>query len=92
MLPKSSKSIRTALKKTRGMLDKIETMLDEDRYCADIAQQVNAAIGLLKSLNREVLISHLHTCGAHRLGSKVETERQEFIDELLHIANITKRA
>lgn len=73
------------------MLEKIDHMLDEGRYCADIVQQVNATIGLLRGMNREVLVSHLHTCGSTRLASKNMKVRQEFIDELLHIANITSR-
>lgn len=91
MLPASEQSVRTNLKKARGMLENIERMVDEQRYCADIAQQVNATMGLLRSLNREILNSHLHTCGANKLASKNTKVRQEFIDELLHIANITSR-
>jgi DNA-binding FrmR family transcriptional regulator len=78
MLPENSTAIRVALKKTRGMVEKIDTMLDEDRYCIDIAQQVNAAIGLLRGINRTILVNHLHTCrlarqektpGVHRRGT-----------------------
>ncbi len=44
------------------MLDKIEKMLAEKSYCTDIAQQINATIGLLRSANMVLLESHLQTC------------------------------
>lgn len=91
MLPENSAAIRVALKKTRGMVEKIDTMLDEDRYCIDIAQQVNAAIGLLRGINRTILVHHLHTCGRDKLASPDKKTRQEFIDEVLHVTEVTGR-
>lgn len=88
----STTQIKISLKKARGMLDKIEKLLDEDKYCIDIAQQVNATAGLLRGINREILISHLHTCGAHKLGSKDPTERDAFIAEVLRVTDVTSRA
>lgn len=91
MLPKSSAAIRLSVKKARGMLEKVEQMLDDQRYCIDIAQQVNATIGLLRGMNKEILISHLQTCGAHKLGSKNERVRAEFIEEVLRVTDVTSR-
>lgn len=34
-------------------------VVDEDRYCIDISDQLLASIGLLKSLNKEVINAHL---------------------------------
>ena len=84
-------ALRVPVKKAKGMLDKIDGMLAEDRYCADIVQQVNATIGLLRGLNREILSNHLHTGGRTRLASSSAKVRQGFIDELLQIANVTSR-
>lgn len=52
------------LKKALGTLKKVEQMIESDQYCADIAHQVNAAMGLLQSVNRELLKNHLACCGA----------------------------
>ena len=46
-----SSKIKTNLKKVQGQIAVIEKMVDEERYCIDVAQQVNAAIGLLKQTN-----------------------------------------
>ncbi|MBK8596170.1 MAG: metal-sensing transcriptional repressor [Holophagales bacterium] len=91
MLPKNAAAVRLSVKKARGMLEKVETMLGEQRYCIDIAQQVNATIGLLRGMNKEILVSHLQTCGAHKLSSKVSRVRDEFIDEVLRVTDVTSR-
>jgi len=92
MLPDQAKRVRTSLRKARGILEKLEGMLDEDRYCIDIAQQVNASIGLLKGANKEILVSHLQTCGVEKLASSNPHERHAFIEEVLRVANVTSRA
>ena len=55
MLPDYKTKILSNIKKTRGLMDTIQKMLEEDRYCMDVAQQVNAALGLLRSANATIL-------------------------------------
>ncbi|NLY19506.1 MAG: metal-sensing transcriptional repressor [Clostridiaceae bacterium] len=50
------------LKTARGQLDGILKMIDEDRYCIDISNQLMAAQAILKSVNRQVLHAHLENC------------------------------
>ncbi|MCB9806712.1 metal-sensing transcriptional repressor [Candidatus Peribacteria bacterium] len=42
--PSLQKKLLLSLKKTQGTLTKVSTMIEQDQYCADIGQQVNAAI------------------------------------------------
>ena len=79
------KKLFTALKKIRGLTDKIEKMVDEDAYCMDTAQQVNATIGLLRGLNKEVLRNHLLCCGSEAFSGKWNQSKEAFIDEMLQI-------
>ena len=58
------------------MLKKINTMIEADEYCGDIAQQINATIGLLKKMNTDLLKSHLICCGKSKLFSSDEQEVQ----------------
>jgi DNA-binding FrmR family transcriptional regulator len=46
-----------------GTINKVIQMIEEDKYCVDIASQVNAAVGLLKSVNTTLLENHLACCG-----------------------------
>jgi DNA-binding FrmR family transcriptional regulator len=72
-------------------MDTIQKMIDEDRYCMDVAQQINAALWLLKSANTTILEWHLNSCASHKLSSKDPNEKEAFIGELLHVFNISKR-
>jgi CsoR family transcriptional regulator, copper-sensing transcriptional repressor len=59
---KNKEKLSLNIKKAQGSLKKISQMIEDDIYCADIAHQVNACMGLLQSLNRELLRNHLNCC------------------------------
>ncbi|MDP2669819.1 MAG: metal-sensitive transcriptional regulator [bacterium] len=83
------KDITLSLKKAQGMIVKLQQMLDEDLYCADIAMQVSATIGLLKRVNTQLLKNHLLCCGKNKLTSPDTGQVKEFIEELVKVWNIT---
>ncbi len=70
------------IKTARGQLDGVLRMIEEDRYCLDIAGQLVAAQAILKKANREVLAAHLDTCVAGALESH---EAREKITELVDL-------
>ena len=78
------------LKKVRGQLDLLIKMVEDDRYCVDIIQQSNAAIGILRQANNMMLESHLHTCGK-KLNSSDQKEREDFIKEIIRVCNVSNR-
>lgn len=55
---KVSKLLKTA----RGQLDGILKMVDDDRYCIDISNQVLATISILNKVNKEIIRAHLGSC------------------------------
>lgn len=57
-----SGSVAHKLKVARGQLDGILRMIDEDRYCVDIANQLLATQSLLKSASQEILQAHIRSC------------------------------
>ncbi|HHX77300.1 MAG TPA: metal-sensitive transcriptional regulator [Firmicutes bacterium] len=50
------------LKTAAGHLKGIEKMVQEDRYCVDVLQQLNAVISSLHKISELVLEKHLHSC------------------------------
>lgn len=50
------------LKTARGQIDGILTMIEEDRYCIDISNQILASQALLGKANAEVLKAHVDHC------------------------------
>jgi len=87
--PYASKAERN-LVKARGLVDTVLRMKTEGRYCMDLIQQCNAAIGMLQQANNLILESHLHSCG-ETLKSKDAKEKQRFITELLRVFNVSQR-
>ncbi len=73
------------------MLEKIDRMLEDEAYCADIAQQINATIGLLRSANAALLENHLQTCGVKRIQSGDPEAIAEFSEEVMRVWNVTQR-
>lgn len=51
--------ITHSIKIARGQLDGILRMIEEDRYCADISNQLLATQALLKRVNQEILRAHI---------------------------------
>lgn len=73
------------LKTVRGQLDGLIKMVEEDRYCIDVSNQLMASISILKNINKDVLSSHLEHCvyGAISEGNKEDAE-----SKILEIENI----
>ena len=55
-------TIARLVKTARGQLDGILTMIEEDRYCMDISNQIMAARSILDKANRMVLKAHMGCC------------------------------
>lgn len=50
------------LKTARGQLDGILKMVEDDRYCIDISNQILATESILKRANREIIRAHMQGC------------------------------
>lgn len=74
------KTVARLLKTARGQLDGILRMVEEDRYCIDISQQIMATEALLNRVNKEILTAHLKHCVRE---AKTDQERTEKVDEFV---------
>lgn len=75
------KTIRK-LKTVSGQIDGLIKMIEDDRYCIDISNQVMASISILKNVNKDVLRGHLEHCVYDSLKQKNEEDIKEKIDEI----------
>jgi CsoR family transcriptional regulator, copper-sensing transcriptional repressor len=48
-------SVRFRLRSARGHLDGVIRMVDEDRYCVDLLDQLSAVAGALDRIRRDIL-------------------------------------
>ena len=74
------KTVLRLLKTARGQIDGIIKMVEEDRYCMDISQQLTAADAMLRRANREILSAHLKHCVENARDDKEQADK---IDELV---------
>ena len=83
--PLLQKKLLLAVKKTQGTLNKVSTMIEKDEYCAEIGQQINAAIGLLRAVNVDLMKNHLLCCGKRELSNIDMTKAENFVEEFVRI-------
>jgi len=83
------KQVTQALKTARGQLDGILRMVEEDRYCVDISNQLLATEALLKKTNKIVLQAHLQSCvkESFETGTDVEQKISEILKLLDKLVN-----
>ena len=74
------KKVLRLLKTARGQMDGIVKMVEENRYCMDISQQLMATQAILIRVNREILSAHLRHCVQQAASPE---ERGEKIDEFV---------
>lgn len=67
------------LKTARGQLDGLLKMVEEDRYCIDISNQLMATEAILRKVNKEVLHSHIECCVKEALENKDASEKMKEI-------------
>lgn len=52
-------NIKRLLNTAKGQIDGLNKMIDDDKYCIDISNQIMATIAILKKVNIEISCAHL---------------------------------
>lgn len=76
-----SKNIKKYLSIAKGQLDGIIRMIDEDRYCLDVSDQLMATRALLKKTNNLILKNHIDNCVKKAI---IESD-EEKVDEIIKV-------
>jgi DNA-binding FrmR family transcriptional regulator len=76
------RSLEIRLRKIIGQLKSVEQMVQEDRDCVDVLNQIVSARKALKSFAELVIHQHTHDCIAHASDPK---EGQKRLRELLTV-------
>lgn len=71
------------LKTARGQIDGILKMVEEDRYCLDVSNQLMATQSILKKANRMVLKAHMDYCVREAISSGDPEEKLAELAALL---------
>ena len=68
------------LKTSRGHLDAVIRMVEDEAYCPEVMKQLSAVQGSLERASRIVLRNHLETCVA---AAMVAGRTDEIVEELM---------
>lgn len=75
---KEVKDLITRLSRIEGQVRGIKNMVDEERYCVEILNQVSAVQAALNSFSKELLANHIHSC----VVDDIRAGKDEAVDEL----------
>jgi DNA-binding FrmR family transcriptional regulator len=72
-------------KQAGGTIQKVAQMIDQDKYCPEIIQQIDSVIGLLKTCKKSLLNGHLQHC----LKKRLQENEDQTLQELIQIYKLT---
>ena len=70
------------LKTVEGHLRGIQRMVEEEAYCMDIIQQIQAVQGALNKVSNQILEEHLHSCVITAIRGEDAGERERVLKEI----------
>ena len=81
MMADHAKTMRL-LKTARGQIDGIIKMVEDDRYCIDISNQLMATESLIARINADVLKAHIGGCVRAAVEAGDERQKAEKLAEI----------
>jgi len=79
--PDTQKRILHRLKITKGHLDKVIRMVEDDAYCIDVLHQSRAVQKALKETDNVIFTNHLQTC----VKNQIKDGNTQIVDELTEL-------
>ncbi len=77
----SEKRLRARLMRIEGQVRGVARMIEEDRYCIDVLNQIQAIKAALKKVEEQVLKDHAAHCVAHAIKSgDIKDQTQKFAE------------
>lgn len=82
------KTCAARLKRIEGQVRGLIRMVEEDRYCIDVVNQIQAVIAAARKVENEILKDHVSHCVEHAIQSGDPKVQRRKIEEL--IATLSK--
>ena len=79
------------LNRIEGQVRGISKMIEEERYCIDVLQQIQAIKAALSKVENAILKDHSNTCVASAIASGNQEEQQQKFFELVDLVAKFKR-
>ena len=79
----TKKTCTARLNRLEGQVRGLIKMVEDDRYCIDVVNQVQAVIAALKKVEGEILKDHIAHCVEHAIRSGDKKAQREKVTELV---------
>lgn len=76
-------NINRLLKTAAGQIEGISKMVEEDRYCIDISNQILAVQSILRKANKEIIKAHMEMCVKEAFQTGNEEEKIQEVISLI---------
>jgi DNA-binding FrmR family transcriptional regulator len=87
----TKKTCASRLKRIEGQVRGLIRMVEEDRYCIEIIDQVQAVIAAARKVETEILKDHLSHCVEHAIRSGDANAQRKKIEELVATLSRTRK-
>ena len=75
------------LKTVKGQIEGLIKMVEDNRYCVDISNQILASQSILKKINLDILRGHFTHCVKNTLQNGSDSDIAQTMDEVEEILN-----
>ncbi len=86
----SKKTILSRLSRIEGQVRGLAKMVEADRYCIDVVDQIRAVMAGLKKAEGELLKDHIEHCVEIAIRSGDQTAQREKVRELVDALSRTR--
>lgn len=76
--------INRLINTAKGQLNGISKMIEDDRYCMDISNQILATQAILQKVNEEILKAHMNHCVKEAFNNG---NGEEKVEEIISVLN-----
>ncbi len=80
-----------SLRRIEGQIRGIHRMIEDGRYCVDILYAIEATIGALRNVERNILKDHLNACVKTAFTGKSQKSKDEKIQEIYNLFERIKK-
>lgn len=80
-----NKKVVRLLRTARGQLDGVLKMIEDDKYCIDIVNQIMASDAILHKAAKEIMHAHILGCVRQAFESEDPAEKTQKVDELIEV-------
>ena len=87
----TKKAVSRRMASAVGHMKGIERMVDEDAYCIDVIQQVQAVQAALNKVSAIILDSHLRSCVTTAIQGDDPSERERVLEEVTSVFTMSSK-